>query len=145
MGAMLGGGGGGKGGGGGGGGGIFGGLSPFDVAMAQQAGSQNAEAIHNRYQQLGIGIPGGDPMNPTYGGASKMKKKNLAQNQHATGATVAEMENFSRGLPPGTLANLAQQQQQQQNNDFSSGAESILGQSGGSGGAGTFTDARGAF
>src|SRR5215475_6649557 len=126
MGAMLGGGGGGKGGGGGGGGGIFGGLSPFDVAMAQQAGSQNAEAIHNRYQQLGIGIPGGDPMNPTYGGAG-------------------EMENFSRGLPPGTLANLAQQQQQQQNNDFSSGAESILGQSGGSGGAGTFTDARGAF
>src|SRR5262252_5610159 len=53
MGGMM--GGGGKSGGGGGGGG--GGNTLADAFFAEQALGQNEQAVHNRYQQLGIGKP----------------------------------------------------------------------------------------
>jgi hypothetical protein len=152
-GAMGGGGGKGGGGGGGGGGSIFGGLSPFDVSMAEQAGQESATAIHNRYQQLGLGTPasGGDPASPTYGGPSTMELQDLAQNQLQTQATIGEMENMGAGPAPGSalnnaiqLANLSQQNQAQQQAGQAAGLGAGFGQQSG-GGAGTFGDVSGGF
>jgi hypothetical protein len=79
--------GGGKGGGGGGkGGGGSSGLSPFDT-QAIMAALGNAQAeMHNRYQQLGLGVPSGDPAQAaasgqslSYSGPSTMELQDTSQ------------------------------------------------------------------
>lgn len=37
------------------------GLTQFDTAAVSQAMGQNIRALDNRYRQLGLGVPGGDP------------------------------------------------------------------------------------
>ena len=64
MGALMGGGGGGK------GGGSSGGVSDVDAQMAMWALGQNEQAVHNRYQQLGLGKPSGTAAQAAAGGTS---------------------------------------------------------------------------
>lgn len=67
-----------KGGGGGkGGSSSSSGLSPIDIALLQQALGNATQAMHARYQQLGLGVPGGDPMNPHYAGPSTMEQQDV--------------------------------------------------------------------
>ena len=132
MGGIAGGGGGGKGGGGGTVSGP-GGLTGADIALAQQALGQNITAIHNRYQQLGLGVPsGGSPASAaaggtslTYGSPSTMEQMDIAGAQDAANALTGELFNptnaagLGRGGP---LEQLAQQQQQDQQAGFAAGS-----------------------
>lgn len=126
----------GGGGGGKGGGGVSGpgGLSNADVALAGQALGQNIQAIHNRYQQLGLGTPasGQSPAaaaaggtNLTYGGPSTMERMDVAGAQDAANALTGELFNPTNaaGLGAGgPLEQLAQQQQQDQQAGFAAGS-----------------------
>jgi hypothetical protein len=141
MGGMM--GGGGKGGGGGGGMGGKGGSSGTtgaDSFFAQQALGQNEQAIHNRYQQLGIGVPSGGTAagaassggSLTYGSPSTMEKQDIGtlptESGGAIGAADALMGQLynpqqAAGLGPGgTLQQLAQQNQQQEASGFAAGS-----------------------
>ena len=115
-------GGGGKGGGGGGGGGS-GGVSDFDFAMLQQAVGQNIEALQNRYKQLGLGVPGGDPLQAalggtslTYAGPSTMEMQDVAAQNKTGQAALGQLQasNVNTQFAPGSPANLAALAQQQQ-------------------------------
>jgi hypothetical protein len=109
---MMGGGGGGKGGGGG-----SGGVSDFDFAMIQQAVGQNIQALQNRYKQLGLGQPSGDPLTAalggtslTYAGPSTMETQDVAQqNQIGQAAQgLVQSQNVDNPFAPGSPANLAE-------------------------------------
>lgn len=111
-----------------------GGLSGADVALAQQALGQNVTAIHNRYQQLGLGTPasGTSPASAAssgtslaYGGPSTMEQQDIGnlptESGGAIGAEGALLGNLfnptnAAGLGPGgqisQLQQLAQQEQQ---------------------------------
>jgi hypothetical protein len=100
--------GGGKGGVGGIGGG---GLSGADVGLIQQALGQGSQAIHNRYAQLGLGVPSGDPAQAAATG----------QNLHYAGAGTAEQMDV-QGLGQLAQAALGQLQNQNANNPAISGS-----------------------
>ncbi|HMA74400.1 MAG TPA: hypothetical protein VKP67_23355 [Xanthobacteraceae bacterium] len=131
MGGMM--GGGGKGGGGGGGGG---GNTLADAFFAEQALGQNEQAVHNRYQQLGIGKPhtgtaagaAATGQSLTYGGPSTMEQMDIGTIPTRTGgamgmadALMGQLFNPQREAgfgPGGPLEQLAQQQQQQEQAGF---------------------------
>jgi hypothetical protein len=111
MGGMMG-GGGGKGGGGG-----SGGVSDFDMAMIQQAIGQNIQALQNRYKQLGLGQPSGDPLTAalggtslTYAGPSTMETQDVADQNQLGQAAIGQVQaqNVSNPFAPGSPANLAE-------------------------------------
>lgn len=150
MGGMMGGGGKGGGGGGGMGGKGGGGSSGADTFFAQQALGQNEQAIHNRYQQLGIGTPSGGQSasgaassggSLTYGGPSTMEKQDIGtlptESGGAIGAADALMGQLynpqkAAGLGPGgSLEQLAQQNQQQEASGFAAGSGGGAGEFGG--------------
>lgn len=124
-------GGGGKGGGGAGG---SGGVSNFDMGLIQQALGQNIEAIQNRYKQLGLGVPSGDPLaaaqagtSLTYAGPSTMEQQDITAQQNIAQAALGQIQqgNLTNQFAPGSPANLAELAQQQQ--QFASASGSIAG------------------
>jgi hypothetical protein len=144
MGGMM--GGGGKG-GGGGGGKSGSGNSPWDTKFAGEALQSNETAIHNRYAQLGLGIPGAGQSaaqaaashsNLTAGGPSTMEQQDIGTIPTETGGAIGMANALlgqtfnpqtAAGLGPGgpisSLQQLAGQNQQNQSNaDFSSGLQS---------------------
>lgn len=146
------------GGGGGGKGGGDSGNTGADAALAQWALGQNIQAIHNRYQQLGLGVPSDTSAgagaraaaagtNLTYGSPSTMEGQDIGTIPTETGgamgaahALMGELFNpvNAAGLGPGgSLQQLAQAQGQQQTSDLNSGF--AAGSSGG-GQGGSFGD-----
>ena len=102
-------------------GGGQGGASNFDVGLFNQAVGQNVQELHNRYQQLGLGIPstsgpgGGDPdraaaagQSLTYGGPSTMEQQDVANQQNVLQALIGQQQaaNASNPFAPGSPANL---------------------------------------
>lgn len=145
MGGAMGGGGGGKGGGGG-----SGGVSDFDMAMIQEAVGQNIQALQNRYKQLGLGQPSGDPLTAalggtslTYAGPSTMEVQDVANQNQIGQAAVGQVQaqNVNNPFAPGSPANLAELAKQQA--DFGQGMGSVAGAkdaaNAGSGGTGPGT------
>lgn len=117
--SLAGGGGGGKGGGGGGG---SGGASNFDIGLFEQAVGQNIEALHNRYMQLGLGVPSGDPLQAalhhqslTYAGPSTMEQQDIAAQQQAGEAGIGQVQanNINNQFAPGSPANINELNNQQ--------------------------------
>ena len=86
---------------------IFGGLSPFDVNVSEQATTQNVEAMRNRYAQLGIENPGADPRSPTPSGPSTMEQQDVEGANLAGAASLGNVENASLGPAPGSALNNA--------------------------------------
>jgi hypothetical protein len=87
--------------------------SQFDLAALGSAAGTNATAMHNRYQQLGIAVPGGlDPSgeNLVGGGPSTMEQQDLSMIPTTQG-----------GVDLGLLAASGQLQNQQQNNPIFNG------------------------
>ncbi|HEX8837690.1 MAG TPA: hypothetical protein VF748_12190 [Candidatus Acidoferrum sp.] len=128
MGGMMGGGGGGKGGGG------SGGVSDFAMQMIEQAVGENIQALQNRYKQLGLGKPSGDPLTAalggtslTYAGPSTMEAQDVANQQQIGQAAQGQIqvENVGNPFAPGSPANLAELASQQQ--QFQSASGSIAG------------------
>lgn len=128
MGVMAGGGGGGGKGGGGGG---SGGASDFDLAMIGQAVGQNIQALQNRYAQLGLGVPGGDPLTAALGGQSltsagpsTMEQQDVAAQQQIGQAAIGQVQqgNIANPFAPGSPANLAELASQQQQFEQASGS-----------------------
>ena len=107
-------------GGGGGGGGVNtgggqGGASNFDVGLFNQAVGQNIQELQNRYQQLGIGIPSGDPAQAARtgtslvrAGPSTMEQQDVANQQNVLQALIGQQQaaNASNPFAPGSPANL---------------------------------------
>lgn len=130
MGGMAGGGGG----GGKGGGGGSGGVSDFAMEMIQQAVGQNIQALQNRYKQLGLGQPSGDPLTAamggtslTYAGPSTMENQDVAQQNQIGQAAQGSLQaaNVDNPFAPGSPANLAELASQQA--QFQSASGSIAG------------------
>lgn len=103
------------GGGGKGGGGGSGGASNFDIGLLEQAVGQNIEALHNRYMQLGLGVPSGDPLQAalhgqslTYAGPSTMEQQDISAQQQAGQAGIGQVQanNINQPSAPGSPANL---------------------------------------
>lgn len=122
------------GGGGGKGGGGSGGVSDFAMEMIQEAVGQNIQALQNRYKQLGLGQPSGDPLTAamggtslTYAGPSTMEAQETAnQNQIKEAAQgKVQAENVDNPFAPGSPANLAELASQQA--QFTSASGSIAG------------------
>lgn len=124
----LGGGGGGKGGGG------QGGASDFDLGLIEQAVGQNIQALQNRYKQLGLGVPSGDPLQAalhgqslTYAGPSTMEQQDVAAQQQIGQAGIGQIQenNINNPFAPGSPANLNELANQQ--NQFLSASGSLAG------------------
>lgn len=144
---MMGGGGGGKGGGG------SGGASDFDMAMIQEAVGQNIQALQNRYKQLGLGQPSGDPLTAalggtslTYAGPSTMEAQDVANQNQIGQAAIGSVqaENVNNPFAPGSPANLAELANQQaafgQGMGSVAGAKAAANAGGGGTGPGTGLD-----
>jgi hypothetical protein len=138
MGGMM--GGGGKGGGGGSG------NTPWDTLFTGEALQSNEQAIHNRYQQLGLGVPSSGNAQTAaasgtslqYGGPSTMESQDIGNIPTETGgaigmanAVLGQLYNpqlaagLGAGGPISQLQQLAGQNSQQQGNqDFSAGVQS---------------------
>lgn len=122
-----------------------GGLSPEDINLVLQAAGQNTQMMHNRYAQLGLGVPstsqfGGDPATAAaaggslqYGGAGTAEKTDVAglQGQAAAALGQLQTQNASNPAIAGTAANQIQNNQSLASllsgAGFSSGAGSIGG------------------
>jgi hypothetical protein len=99
----------GGGGGGGGKGGVGSGVSPEAMAMIQQAMGENIQAIHNRYQQLGLGVPAGGSAagaassgtSLQYGGPSTMEQQDIQGQQLEGNAAIGELQNQTAGQSSG--------------------------------------------
>jgi hypothetical protein len=92
--------------GGKGGGGSLGTLSPFDISAISNAYGLNTEAIHNRYSQLGLGVPSGDPKaaaaggtNLSYGGPSTMEQQDIAGAGLQANAALGQLETTNISNP----------------------------------------------
>jgi hypothetical protein len=86
----------------------FGGLSQFDVQSIIDAMNTNMAAIHNRYSQLGLGVPSGDPKtaaatgtNLQYGGPSTMESQDLEGQSLQGLAGIGMAENQTAGTQQG--------------------------------------------
>jgi hypothetical protein len=104
------------GGGGGKSGGGSGGVSDFDMAAIQQLIGQNIQALQNRYKQLGLGQPSGDPLTAalggtslTYAGPSTMENQDVADQNQLGQAAIGQVQtqNVDNPFAPGSPANLA--------------------------------------
>lgn len=96
-------------------GGGTGGASGFDTGLFNQAVGQNIQEIQNRYQQLGLGIPSGDPaqaaqagMSLTRAGPSTMEQQDVANQQNVLQALIGQQQaaNAGNAFAPGSPANL---------------------------------------
>ena len=143
MGGIAGGGGGGGGKGGGGGGGS-GGASDFDIQALMQAVGQNIEALHNRYAQLGLEVPSGDPLTAalhgnslTGSGPSTMEQQDVAAQRDIGQAAIGQVQagNVANPFAPGSPANLAELASQQQ--QFASASGSLAGSQAANAGGGS--------
>lgn len=98
------------------------GLSPEDMALIQQALGQNIQMMHNRYAQLGLGVPdpnvfGGDPAtaakaggNLQYGSPGTAEQTDVAGLQNQAGAALGQLQiaNAQNPAVQGSAANIAQ-------------------------------------
>lgn len=121
-------------GGGGKGGGGQGGASDFDIGLIQEAVGQNIQALQNRYKQLGLGVPSGDPLQAalsgtslTYAGPSTMEQQDVAAQQQIGQAGIGQIQanNITNPFAPGSPANLNELANQQ--NQFLSASGSLAG------------------
>jgi hypothetical protein len=134
-----------------------GGLSGADVGLAQQALGQNIGAIHNRYAQLGLGVPAGGTTagqaaqggtSLAYGSPSTMENQDIGniptESGGAIGAEGAVLGSLfnptnAAGLGPGgTISQLQQMAQQEQQQGLAAGLSG-----GGGGGFGQATNTTG--
>lgn len=124
-----------------------GGASNFDIGLIEQAVGQNIQALQNRYKQLGLGVPSGDPLQAalhgtslTYAGPSTMEQQDIANQQQIGQAAIGQVQtnNIGNQFAPGSPANLNELANQQ--NQFLSASGSLAGtqaaQGGGGGGGG---------
>jgi hypothetical protein len=138
----MGGGGGGKGGGGGGG---SGGASDLDMMLINKATQENIQALQNRYKQLGLGQPSGDPLQAalgkqslTYAGPSTMEAQDVQAQKDIGQAAIGQVQaqNINNPFAPGSPANLTFLASQNLEAATAAGKAAGL-QSGGAGGPGT--------
>lgn len=123
--------------------------SPYDIGAIAAAVGQNISELHNRYSQLGLGVPdpnvfGGDPVtaaaaggNLQYGSPGSSELTDIAGAGLAGQAALGTLQNQNINNPAilGSAANIQQQNQQTaqnlQNilgqNQFSAGAQSQSG------------------
>ena len=132
------GGGGGKGSTGGGGG-----LSTADIGLIQQAFGMGSEMISNRYHQLGLGVPSGDPLQAAqsgtslqYAGPSTMEQMDIHGLGNLAEAQLGQLQTANTNNPaiPGTAANQIQQNNQLAQIAQSAGFSQGFSGSGGTGG-----------
>lgn len=142
--------GGGGGGGKSGGGGGSAGVSDFSMQAIAEAVGQNIEALQNRYKQLGLGQPSGDPLTAarehtslTYAGPSTMEAQDVANQQNIGQAAVGSLQaaNVNNPFAPGSPANLAELASQQQ--QFQSASGNIAGAQAANAGGGSTSDLSG--
>lgn len=116
------------------------GLSGLDFALIEQAHGLGTEAIHNRYQQLGLGTSSGDPATAaaghqslSYADPSTMETSDIHGLGSMAKAALGQLQNTNQQNPaiPGSVANQAQainqqtqdiQQQSQQLNQLAQSA-----------------------
>ncbi|HEX3520769.1 MAG TPA: hypothetical protein VHT52_01625 [Stellaceae bacterium] len=134
-----------------------GGLTGADVGLAEQALGLNEAAIHNRYQQLGLGTPSGGQTgagaaaggtNLTYGGPSTMEQQDIGTIPTESGGAIGQEGALlgqlfnptnAAGLGPGgPISQLQQIAQQQQQAGFAAGSQGGTGGTSTGGGAGSF-------
>lgn len=111
IGGLVGGSGGGKGGGGGG----MGGASDFDLSAIANAVGINKEMITNRYNQLGLGVPSGDPAQAAKAGTSLTKagpgsaeNADLSNQDLVQNALIGQVQesNIGNAAAPGSPTNI---------------------------------------
>lgn len=99
-----------------------GGASDFDLGLIQQAVGQNIQALQNRYKQLGLGVPSGDPLQAaqsgtslTYAGPSTMEQQDISAQQQIGQAAIGQVQagNVNNPFAPGSPANLGELAHQQ--------------------------------
>lgn len=107
-----------------------GGLSGMDLSMIQQALGMGSDMIHNRYEQLGLGVPdpgtfGGDPATAaaaggslSYGGPSTMETADIHGLGNIVQAALGQLQqgNINNPAIPGSAANIGQNIQQSNSN-----------------------------
>lgn len=122
------------------------GNSAADAAMAQWALGQNEQAIHNRYQQLGIGVPAGGTsgaqaaasgQNLAYGGPSTMERQDIGTIPTESGGAIGVADALlgqlynpqaAAGLGPGgAISQLQQLAGQQAQSATGAGIQSTFG------------------
>jgi hypothetical protein len=95
----------------------FGGLSGADIGLIEQSLGLGTEAIHNRYKQLGLGVPDGDPATAAaggtslnYAGPSTMEGQDISGLGNVAQAAMGQLQNANANNPaiPGTPASQAQ-------------------------------------
>ena len=74
-------------------------VDPFSMGGLQQATGSAMEAMHNRYSQLGLGVPSGSPQsaaasggNLSYAGAGTAEQMDLGQLPSLVGGIPAQAE-----------------------------------------------------
>lgn len=104
----------------GGGGGLkgaggSGGASAFDMAAINDAVQGGMTALHNRYAQLGLGVPSGDPAQAAksgtslaYAGPGTAERTDMANLQQLASAAIGQVQGQNIGNPaaPGSPANI---------------------------------------
>ena len=130
-----------------GGGDGSGGNSSFDLAAIEQALGQNMSMMHNRYTQLGLGVPmfngqfgpmtgpGGigaqaasSGQSLQYGGAGTAEQTDMSGLQQMAQAALGQLQNQNMnnaaiaGTPANQLQNIQNANQQQQGAAFNAGA-----------------------
>jgi hypothetical protein len=98
-----------------------GGLSGMDFGLLGEALGLGTTGIHNRYEQLGIGVPSGDPAsaaasgsNLTYSGPSTMETTDIGGLGSLAQAALGQLQvsNINNPAIPGSPANIGQGIQQ---------------------------------
>jgi hypothetical protein len=94
-----------------------GGLSSADIGLIEQSLGLGTEAIHNRYAQLGLGVPDGDPATAAasgqslnYAGPSTMEMQDIGGLGNVAQAAMGSLQNTNATNPaiPGSVANQGQ-------------------------------------
>jgi hypothetical protein len=97
------------------------GLSGADISLVEQALGLGTEQIHNRYAQLGLGVPSGDPATAaasgqslTSSGPSTMETQDTSGLTQLAQAGLGQLQqaNMNNAAIPGSPANAAQNIQQ---------------------------------
>jgi hypothetical protein len=123
-----------------------GGLSPQDFAFIQQAFGQGSEEITNRYKQLGIGQPSGDPLTAAeqgtslqYAGPSTAETTDINSLGGLANAALGQLQNQNINNPAisGTPANVIANNQQAGQAINTAGFQAGLASGGGGGGVNT--------
>lgn len=93
-----------------------GGVSNFDLNLIAQALGQNIDAIHNRYEQLGIGLPSlGTGGSLSYAGPSTMEEQDILGQAGIGNAAIGQLQlsNLNNKFAPGSPANIGELASQQ--------------------------------